>query len=305
MPLPRSFKAISLFGRETGHFPVPANFPLAVARSGGPGRRAATARKRLALEGREPGGRLVRCGTGVRLLVNFCSLVVGLGMVGGDLHAQPLPEVGAPRASVRAELTRQIDTAVAEAARRFDLPEAWIRAVMRAESGLDSRAVSRAGAMGLMQLMPPTWATLRATLGLGDDPFDVRDNVVAGAAYLRELIDRFGVPGFLAAYNAGPGRYAEYLATGRPLPPETRAYVAVVVSRIGFSAQSGPKPVVRLASIRWTQAPLFVGGQQSPIAGNAAGEARVANAHPAAVNSPPKATPDPLFAVQLGQRVRP
>lgn len=305
MPFPHIIKVISLFGRDTGHFPVPANIPLAVARSGGPGRRAATARRRLALEGREPGGRLVRCGTGARLLVNFCSLVVGLGMVGGDLHAQPLPEVGAPRASVRAELTRQIDAAVAEAARRFDLPEAWIRAVIRAESGLDPHAVSRAGAMGLMQLMPPTWAELRLRLGLGGDPFDVRDNIVAGASYLRDLLDRFGVPGFLAAYNAGPGRYAEHQATGRPLPPETRAYVAVVGSRLGLPMQPISTAAVRLASTNWRQAPLFVGGQEASTPSNTAVEARGGSGRLAATNSTPDATPDPLFAVQLGQRVRP
>lgn len=120
---------------------------------------------------------------------------------------------------------------IAEAAQRFAIPQAWIAAVMQAESAgqtqLDGRPItSHAGAMGLMQLMPGTWATMRRRHGLGPDPHDPRDNILAGAAYLREMHDLFGYPGLFAAYNAGPGRYAEHLRTGRPLPAETRAYIA-------------------------------------------------------------------------------
>lgn len=114
---------------------------------------------------------------------------------------------------------------VEAAAARFDLPSDLIEAVIAAESGGRVRAVSPAGAMGLMQLMPGTWSELRARLGLGADPFDSADNILAGAAYLRDLLDRYGAPGFLAAYNAGPARYEASLA-GRPLPLETRLYVA-------------------------------------------------------------------------------
>lgn len=110
------------------------------------------------------------------------------------------------------------------AAVRFGLPADLIAEVIRVESNGQVGAVSRAGAMGLMQLMPGTWAALRDRLALGADPFDPRDNVLAGAAYLRQLLDRYGAPGFLAAYNAGPGRYEESLA-GRPLPSETLRYV--------------------------------------------------------------------------------
>src|SRR3990170_1495421 len=104
---------------------------------------------------------------------------------------------------------------------------------MRAESGgrttLRGRpTVSRAGAMGLMQLMPGTWAQMRARHGLGSNPHDPRDNILAGTAYLRAMYDRFGYPGLFGAYNAGPARYAEHLAAGRPLPGETRAYLAMV-----------------------------------------------------------------------------
>ncbi len=122
---------------------------------------------------------------------------------------------------------------IAEASARFGVPMAWIARVMRAESGgkttLAGRPItSPAGAMGLMQLMPATWAELRATYALGADPYDPHDNIIAGAAYLRAMYDRFGYPGLFAAYNAGPGRYADHLASGRALPNETRTYVAMV-----------------------------------------------------------------------------
>lgn len=122
---------------------------------------------------------------------------------------------------------------IAEASARFGVPVAWIERVMRAESGgrtmLGGRPItSHAGAMGLMQLMPRTWLAMRAAHGLGRDPHDPRDNILAGTAYLRAMYDRFGYPGLFAAYNAGPGRYAAHLATGRALPAETRAYIKQV-----------------------------------------------------------------------------
>ncbi|MEO0419461.1 MAG: lytic transglycosylase domain-containing protein [Pseudomonadota bacterium] len=122
---------------------------------------------------------------------------------------------------------------IAEAAVEFDIPSDWIERVMRAESGgrthLNGRLIiSHAGAMGLMQLMPGTWAALRKQLGLGHDPHNPRDNIRAGTAYLRAMYDRFGYPGLFAAYNAGPGRHAQYLRGERALPAETIAYLAQV-----------------------------------------------------------------------------
>lgn len=146
---------------------------------------------------------------------------------------------------------------IAEAAQRFGVPEGWIRAVMRVESAGDVRAISSAGAMGLMQVMPTTWADLRVRHRLGGNPYDPRDNILAGAAYLREMHDRYGSPGFLAAYNAGPGRYEEYLA-GRPLPAETRAYVAALAPVVGGGELAGPVMVAAADPQAWTQAPLFV-----------------------------------------------
>ncbi len=118
---------------------------------------------------------------------------------------------------------------IAEASQRFGIPEHWIRAVLRAESAGDVRAISSAGAVGLMQVMPDTWAGLRVRYHLGRDLYDPRDNILAGIAYLREMWDRYGnVAAMLAAYNAGPGRYDDHRATGRALPAETRAYVAAL-----------------------------------------------------------------------------
>lgn len=142
---------------------------------------------------------------------------------------------------------------IAEASARFRVPVEWIRRVMRAESGgrttLGGRPiVSRAGAMGLMQLMPGTWSEMRALLGLGRDPHHPRDNILAGTAYLRMMYDRFGYPGLFAAYNAGPARYARHLATGRRLPQETVAYVAQVAggrtARRSVPAEPAPIPTL-------------------------------------------------------------
>ena len=110
--------------------------------------------------------------------------------------------------------------------------------------------------MGLMQIMPTTWADLHTRYRLGADPYDIRDNILAGAAYMRELHDRFGTPGFLAAYNGGPGRYERYLATGRPLPDETRAYVAALapmIDRVPTNVQLAA--VAR--SFAWANSSLF------------------------------------------------
>lgn len=125
---------------------------------------------------------------------------------------------------------------IAEASMRFGIPEPWIRRVITAESGgrthLGGAPIrSRVGAIGLMQLMPATWAALRIEHGLGDDPDNPRANILGGTAYLRAMYDRFGYPGCFAAYNAGPGRYAAYLAGRSRLPGETIAYLGAVTGR--------------------------------------------------------------------------
>ena len=122
---------------------------------------------------------------------------------------------------------------IREASTKFDIPEIWIRSLMRQESGgkeyLNGAPItSGVGAMGLMQVMPGTYDELRDRYNLGDDPFDPHDNVMAGVAYMREMYELYGTPGFLAAYNAGPARLDDYLANIRPLPDETRHYVAAI-----------------------------------------------------------------------------
>jgi len=147
---------------------------------------------------------------------------------------------------------------VAEAARRFGIPKAWIWAVMRVESAGNARAISPAGAMGLMQIMPTTWAQLRARYGLGADPYDVRDNIMAGAAYLREMYDRYdNVSAMLAAYNAGPSRYDEHLR-GRPLPTETRLYLARLAPMTGDTEDTQISVALPKDPFAWRRSDLFV-----------------------------------------------
>ena len=169
---------------------------------------------------------------------------------------------------------------IAEAAQRFGFRARWILAVMRRESAGDVRAVSEKGAMGLLQIMPDTWDELRARYGLGRDPFDPRDNILAGAAYLRELHDRFGSPGFLAAYNAGPTRYAEHLATGRPLPRETRDYVAALAPLVGASIATERHEQSALLTVDWRAAPLFAAHTDRHKSTDEAPQSSSADAYP-------------------------
>lgn len=128
---------------------------------------------------------------------------------------------------------------IRDAAARFQVPERWIREVMRQESGGrpyggdGGPITSPSGAMGLMQVMPRTYDTLQRRYGLGSDPYEPRDNILAGAAYIREMHDRYGAPGFLAAYNAGPDRVDAVLAGATVLPDETVNYLASVAPRLG------------------------------------------------------------------------
>ena len=170
------------------------------------------------------------------------------------LLAAAIALAGLPAGVARADPLDRWTPQIAEASARFGVPAEWIERVVRAESGgrtaLNGRPiVSHAGAMGLMQLMPGTWQDMRARFGLGPDPHDPRDNILAGTAYLRLMYDRFGYPGLFAAYNAGPVRYARHLATGRPLPAETVAYMAVVAGRRPGAAIAPPAAVSGLFAL--------------------------------------------------------
>ncbi len=149
---------------------------------------------------------------------------------------------------------------IREASSRFGIPEAWVRGVMHQESGGQEDVISWAGAMGLMQVMPDTYSGLRERYSLGDDPFDPHNNILAGTAYLREMYDRFGSPGFLAAYNAGPNRLDSYLANGRPLPAETVNYVASIAPHLGSDVpMSGPLAVYGSPATRFAARPTPAG----------------------------------------------
>jgi hypothetical protein len=152
--------------------------------------------------------------------------------------------------------TQSVDWLVDEASHQFSIPALWIRSVMQVESGGNANALSPKGAMGLMQIMPETYTGLRQELGLGADPYQPRDNIMAGAAYLREMLDLYGTSGFLAAYNAGPTRYAEHLATGEPLPEETQIYLTRLAPILSGAQISNISATTN--PVTWMAAPLFI-----------------------------------------------
>jgi hypothetical protein len=241
---------IPLFDQNTGHSSVPAELRSAVTRSGGQGQPS----------GRRVSASLLTAASSMAALRSLGTIVCIVAM-----SASSMVLSGAAHAERALSITQQATTLppnpfaafVGEASRRFAVPEHWIRAVMHVESDGKLRARSQKGAMGLMQIMPKTWTELRARYGLGADPYDPRDNILAGAAYIRELHDRYGAPGFLAAYNAGPRRYENHLATGRPLPDETQAYVATLAATIG-GEQIGRKIVAVSKSLISARSRLFV-----------------------------------------------
>jgi len=197
-------------------------------------------------------------------------------LAGMALLAQRVP---AQSATITAPRQSSVADFVAEAARRFAIPESWIYAVMRVESAGDPRALSPKGATGLMQIMPRTWLQLRVRYALGGDIYDPHDNIIAGAAYLRELYDRYGSPGFLAAYNAGPRRYESYLARGIALPGETIAYLR----KLAPLAAGKPREVLPREMVdptAWTRSELFAGALRhaAPQGGSTASSADIAAA---------------------------
>jgi soluble lytic murein transglycosylase-like protein len=163
-----------------------------------------------------------------------------------------------------------------EAALRFGVPASWIRAVMATESSgqtlRDGRPItSSAGAIGLMPLIPETYAEMRLRHGLGADPYDPHDNIMAGVAYLRAMYDRYGYPGLFAAYNAGPARFDEYLLRGVSLPDQTLHYLlsigpglrdAVVAKRPRAAVQRAASDP-RLAAPRSANVLFFPPGSSS------------------------------------------
>ena len=162
-----------------------------------------------------------------------------------------------PASTASAEVAVSWQSFIDEAASRFSVPASWIRAVIQIESKGNPKALSPKGAVGLMQLMPNTYAELRIRHGLGADPTDPHDNIVAGTAYLRDMRERFGTEGFIAAYNAGPQRYEDHLATGRPLPDETLTYVAKLAPLLSGGPVVDDRSLT-IDHVSWQHAPLFV-----------------------------------------------
>ena len=244
---------IPLFAGNPSHPFVPLGRRTAGARSEGQGRSPAGACA-LPLTAASTLAGWSRCGDraawcfAVLLLAGALSVCAGSGVAVAQSASVERPAAAHPYAAH-----------IAEASQRFGIPEHWIVAVLRAESAGEVRAVSSTGAMGLMQVMPDTWASLRVRHQLGRDPYETRDNIMAGTAYLREMWDRYrNVGAMLAAYNAGPGRYDEHRATGRPLPAETRAYVAALAPILGGAASSDAPSPQPAPPPDWRDAPLFV-----------------------------------------------
>jgi Transglycosylase SLT domain len=241
--------AILLFGQNTDHSSVPPNVRTTVERSGGRGRPS----------GRRVSASPLTAASTMAALRSLGSMLCTVMVLAASMLSCSAAHAGqASPATHRAsgKSFHPFAAFVTEASRRFAVPEHWIRAVMRVESGEKSRARSRRGATGLMQIMPRTWNELRARHSLGTDPYDPHDNILAGAAYIRELYDRYGAPGFLAAYNAGPGRYERHLATSRPLPAETQAYVATLAPMIK-STQATAQIATVARTFASADSPLF------------------------------------------------
>lgn len=223
---PRVQRAIPPFDRLRDDSTTSMSVREAAARSGGPGR--PNTRRGAALPW-----------TGAGTTACSAQLYARVWVVASLLLICPVPH-GAAVAESRAAAVRtvtktrnQFAALVDEASERFAVPVNWIGSVINIESAGDVHAKSARGAMGLMQIMPATWAELRERYSLGNDPYDPHDNILAGTAYLRELLDRYGSPGVFAAYNAGPSRYEEHLAGGS-LPDETRAYVAKLANLLAI-----------------------------------------------------------------------
>jgi hypothetical protein len=224
--VPRVQRAIPPSDRLRDHSSVPIDVCKAGARSGSPGR--PNSRRGAALPW--TGASTTAC------LVRLCARVLAIAsqlLICSVPYGAAVAESGAAAVRRATQTRNQFAAFVDEASERFAVPVNWIGSVINIESAGDLHARSPKGAMGLMQIMPSTWAELRERYNLGRDPYDARDNILAGTAYLRELFDRYGSPGVFAAYNAGPACYEEHLAGG-PLPDETQAYVAKLATLLGI-----------------------------------------------------------------------
>lgn len=242
--------------------------------------------ERCILPSRRPDARTAaRSGHRAAMVGGMAWAVMCIAAVTADVRAQGTPS--ADRETTLATNDDRYGTFIAEAAERFGLPAPWIRRVMQAESAGVPSATSPAGAMGLMQVMPDTYAAMRTRHGLGNNPYDPRDNILAGAAVMREQFGRYGAPGFLAAYNAGPARYEQYLKEGRPLPAETVALVTALTPMIGGTLPESETTAFIGALPSPEEAPIFVVRSASSTTAN-----------PPPGSDPPEAEIPTLFAAR-------
>lgn len=148
------------------------------------------------------------------------------------------------------QLMKRWDPTIAEAAKKYGVPQPWIRAVVQIESGgrtmlgENQPIKSNMGAMGLMQLMPETYNDMRVQNGLGKNPYDPHDNIMAGTAYLKFLRARYGYPQMFAAYNDGPGNLEERLMGRGMLPLETQNYMVNITN--AMAGRGGRGAMVKL-----------------------------------------------------------
>ena len=162
--------------------------------------------------------------------------------VESDEEVDPEPRPADPQAPAAAAGPRSpqtLDQMVASAAQKYALPRSLVRAVARAESALNPKAVSPKGAQGVMQLMPGT----ARELGV-QNVFDPSENIDAGARLLRQLLEKYDghVAEALAAYNAGEGAVARH--KGVPPYSETRGYIRKVVKDFETGEKNASAPVV-------------------------------------------------------------
>lgn len=179
-----------------------------------------------------------------------------------------------------AELIDRWAPYIKEASRRFKISTDWIKAVMRVESGGrtlsdDNQPItSTAGAMGVMQVMPETFQDMRLQYGLGDDPHDPHDNILAGTAYLSWLKEKYGYPKMFAAYNAGPATFEAQSTGKRKLPKETRDYIKRISRILGIEELTAPPQPAQPTNVIATL--TRPGGSRVSIDGRTVDKIRVA-----------------------------
>lgn len=175
----RVHRAIPPFARLRDHSSIPISVCEAAARGGSTGR-----------PNTRPAAALPWTGASCARVLAIASLLLICAVPYGAAVA----DSGAAAVRAVTQTSNQFAAFVDEASERLSVPVNWIGSVINIESVRDVHARSPEGAMGLMQIMPATWAELRERYNLGSDPYDPRDNILAGTAYLRKLLDRYGSP---------------------------------------------------------------------------------------------------------------